>query len=82
MIRKIVAIILAVLINGAVLAWFAGPGLAMAAHARAVQRIDKPIVLPAVTVRPMHAQTESLHRTDGTAKTVPHQKEAHDGSRS
>jgi hypothetical protein len=60
-IRKLVAIVLAVLINCAVLAWFHTWSTAVVANAAQSQDVN-PVLLPTITVRPTPAQLQMLQR--------------------
>jgi hypothetical protein len=61
-IRKLVAIVAAILINVAVLTWFHNWSSAVIANASPSQHTDQVVVLPTVTVRPSRAQIEMLRR--------------------
>lgn len=69
MIRKLIAIILAVLINAAVLVWFHTWSTTAMASAAPSPRTDKALVLPTITVYPTRAQLESLGRHPAPATT-------------
>lgn len=73
-IQKPVTIILAILINVAALAWFHDWSTSVAANAAAMQRADKIVTLPTITVRPTRAQMELLQRKatpDQTSTVIP-----------
>ena len=72
-IRKLVAIVLAVLINCAVLAWFHTWSTAVAANAAQSQHTDQVLLLPTINVRPTRAQIEMLRRghKPATSRVAP-----------
>jgi hypothetical protein len=72
-IRKLVAIVAAILINVAVLAWFHSWSTAVLANAARSQHTDQVLVLPTVTVRPSRAQIEMLRRErkPATSRVAP-----------
>ena len=75
MFRKFIAIVLALLINCAVLAWFhAWSTNAVATTAPAAAQVGKVLTLPRITVRPTPEQMEALRRErapSGSARIAP-----------
>ncbi len=74
MIRKLVAIVLSIAINCAVLAWFHAWSTAAVAKVPSPPGSQKVWVLPAITVRPTRAQVEALRREaprPGTSSVMP-----------
>ena len=75
MFRKLIAIVLALLINCVVLAWFhAWSTNAVATAAPTATQVGKVLTLPRITVRPTHAQLEALRRErapSGSARIAP-----------
>jgi len=62
MIRKLVAIVLSVAINCAVLVWFHAWSTAAVAQVLPPAGTQKAVVLPTITVRPTRAQIDALRR--------------------
>lgn len=75
MFRKLIAIVLALLINCAVLAWFhAWSTNVVATAAPASTQVGKVLTLPGITVRPTRAQMDALRRErapSGSARIAP-----------
>lgn len=75
MFRKLIAIVLALLINCAVLVWFhAWSANVVAAAAPASTQVGKVLTLPRITVRPTRAQMDALRRERapaGSARIAP-----------
>jgi hypothetical protein len=75
MFRKLIAIVLALLINCAVLAWFhTWSATAVATTVPASTQVGKVLTLPRITVRPTHAQMDALRRErapSGSAAIAP-----------
>jgi hypothetical protein len=62
MLRKLIAIVLSIAINCAVLAWFHAWSTAAVAEVAPPPASRKVLVLPGITVRPTRAQLEALRR--------------------
>ena len=75
MFRKLIAIVLALLINCAVLAWFhAWSTTAVATTLPTSTHVGKVLTLPRITVRPTRAQMDALRRErapSGSAGIAP-----------
>jgi hypothetical protein len=68
MIRKLIAIVLAVLINGAVLVWFHAWSVAAVARAASPHgHVQKIVTLPVITVHPSAAQMRALRHAPAPA---------------